>query len=287
MGDSFMNSPTRNSNLEVTSQHFSSSPKEDASAEPLIAENICVPVVKDNLDSGQSSAPRLHCSFGKIAAVVLIMLALLFGVMCLYYLYGDNASRDYKVGSYVTFGRYPQKNGEIPEPIEWLVIGNDGNTALVVSKYGLDCKAFHKENMKITWHDCDLRKWLNGEFLSKAFNSDEQSRINESNTGKQNCSGNKDDAGTDKIFCLSIEEAKQFFLNDDARKCEPTLYAIGHNANKHVRSGCCWYWLRSPGHDECSAANVGSNGSIPCVGYHVSYNRGVVRPALRIKLNSK
>lgn len=74
-----------------------------------------------------------------------------------------------KVGGYVKFGSYPQNNGDIKEPIEWLVLEVNGNKALLISSYGLDCKEYHHEFEFITWENCDLRKWLNGEFFRRAF----------------------------------------------------------------------------------------------------------------------
>lgn len=81
--------------------------------------------------------------------------------------------KKFAAGSCVTFGRYPQNNGEKPEPIEWQVLDNDGREALLLSRCGLDCQPFHHDDSDVRWRDCDLRKWLNNDFLNKAFTSDE------------------------------------------------------------------------------------------------------------------
>lgn len=79
-----------------------------------------------------------------------------------------------KIGDYVKFGIYPQNTVNVQEPIEWLVLDVYGNDVLLVSRYGLDYKQYHNGFDGITWEDCDLRKWLNGEFLRNAFTVAEQ-----------------------------------------------------------------------------------------------------------------
>ena len=213
---------------------------------------------------------------------------------------GDNASAvsglavlpsqptrpSYQVGSYVTFGRYPQNNGDKPEPIEWQVLENDGKTVLLLAKYGLDCQPFHHEWVDVGWDNCDLRKWLNREFFNKAFNADEQKQIADSRI----YTGNNPDYGTsgcgetqDKVFCLSIEEANKYFASDNARKCQPTAYAVSRNAYKDSDTGYCWFWLRSPGNDADLAACVDIFGAVYSGGY-VNDGFFAVRPALRIIL---
>lgn len=157
----------------------------------------------------------------------------------------------FEIGSYVTFGRYPQGEGEnpAPEPIEWLVLANDGKTALLLSKYGLDCQPFHHEFKETNWRDCDLRKWLNNDFLNSAFSDQEQQRIAESVIYEIKPVYGKGCGKTrDKLFCLSIYEAYKYFgkvkhyrnslrdLFDDAvsgnreRACKPTAYAMSKGA---------------------------------------------------------
>ncbi|MCR5663182.1 MAG: DUF6273 domain-containing protein [bacterium] len=94
------------------------------------------------------------------------------------------AKPQFEVGSYVTFGRNPQNNGDTIEPIEWLVLDNDGNTALLLSKYGLDGMPLYDEFINESgvigwilcegWHDSQVRQWLNDDFYSRAFNTEEQ-----------------------------------------------------------------------------------------------------------------
>ena len=167
-----------------------------------------------------------------------------------------------------------------------MVLDNDGKTALVVSKYGLDCKKFHHKRTSISWRDCDLRKWLNGEFLNRAFSSEERKQIAESaiNTADNLEYGTKGCGEThDKVFCLSIEEVNKYFVSKDARKCQPTSYAVEQGAYT-FSDGCCSFWLRSPGKYASHAADVNGRGAVNDDGYDVRIGDDAVRPALRIKL---
>lgn len=90
------------------------------------------------------------------------------------------AMRDVKfaVGSYVTFGEYPQTaEGEDMTPIEWLVLARNGSNALLISRYGLDTKPYNTSDIKVTWSSCTLRTWLNNVFYNKAFSAAEQKAI--------------------------------------------------------------------------------------------------------------
>ena len=84
---------------------------------------------------------------------------------------------DIKVGSFITYGRYFQDSVNAKSPIEWLVLDVKGNEALLISRYALDCKIYHYGWVSISWEDCDLRKWLNSDFLKSAFSNEESERI--------------------------------------------------------------------------------------------------------------
>lgn len=90
-------------------------------------------------------------------------------------------------GSYITFGAYEQDNKKKneKEPIEWLVLENDGESLFVISKYVLDGQLYSNaygehtwDAYPITWEHCHLRAWLNSTFLTTAFTPEEQARIN-------------------------------------------------------------------------------------------------------------
>ena len=191
------------------------------------------------------------------------------------------------IGNSVFFGEYPQ-NGSNPEPIEWLVLEADDNQALLISRYALDCKTFHRSALS-SWRDSDLRVWLNDKFLNKAFNHDERSRIakvtiNTRANGKYGTAGCGDTQ--DKIFCLSLDEANNLFSGDAERKCWPTTYAVSRNAYRYDDTGgSCCFWLRSPGKNNGRAAYVRNDGVADYYGDDAWDDIFAVRPALRIKVN--
>ena len=191
-----------------------------------------------------------------------------------------------KKGEFVKFGSYPQNTGKSKDSIEWLVLDVDGGSFLLLSRYGLDCQRYHHKEEKITWENCNLRKWLNDDFLKEAFSTEEREQIelseivNENNVQRRTIGG----ANTkDFVFCLSLAEAEQYFDNDNKRQCWPTEYASKRGVHTYTREGCFW-WLRSPGGYQDLAASVLSNGSITCTGNGVDHISNAVRPAIWVKL---
>ena len=132
----------------------------------------------------------------------------------------------FAVGNYVIFGNYPQTNDvNDNSPIEWLVLESDGETALLISRYALDCKPYNERYEATTWETCTLRSWLNSEFFNKAFSTEEKQYILQSDVSADKnpkYSTNPGNATKDNVFLLSIVEANKYFKSDDARKCAPT-----------------------------------------------------------------
>ena len=215
------------------------------------------------------------------------------------------AARDtkYSVGNYVTIGHYPQTSeGTDSTLIEWLVVARDGQKVLLLSRYGLDAQPYYKEWTSITWERCTLRTWLNETFLNKAFTTQEQTGIlltNVDNSRRQGYSGWTTSGGNntqDKVFLLSYTEANKYLgvtydnSNNMESRIAPTDYAVKHRAysssNDKTSEGRAagWWWLRSPGEFQYSAARVHTGGSLS--GSSVEDSSGCVRPALWINLES-
>ena len=91
----------------------------------------------------------------------------------------QNPYVDVQVGDIIEFGSYEQDNdlSNGPEPIEWRVLEVSDGSALIVSQYALDARAYNKERVRITWAECTLRGWLNGEFYDTAFSVDRKSVV--------------------------------------------------------------------------------------------------------------
>ena len=152
-----------------------------------------------------------------------------------------------------------------------LEVDYEKNEMLVISEKEICDKAYHDKYENITWEYCTLRKWLNDEYLNAAFSDEEREAIiishleNPENAEFGINGGNDTD---DKIFLLSIDEARKYFKDDEDR-------ATGN-----------WWGLRSPGGLGLIAANVRTYGRVDVWGYNVNNRRGV-RPAFRLNLESQ
>ncbi len=196
------------------------------------------------------------------------------------------------------FGSYEQDNNisNGKEDIEWIVLDVQGNRALLISKYALDCQQYNASKANVTWETCTLRNWLNSTFLYTAFTDKERAMITSVTVTADNnpsYSTNPGNSTTDQGFLLSVPEAKYYFRTDEARKCVPTLYAVAQGAwisdeNDIGGRPTCWWLLRSPGENSGSVAGVSSAGTIGNSNYkatnEVESDDVSVRPALWITL---
>ena len=195
-----------------------------------------------------------------------------------------------KAGSTIKFGFYEQDNNTSngKEEIEWKVLAVEGNEALIISQYALDCQKYNSTYTDTTWEKCTLRTWLNGTFYNAAFGADHQKMIASSTvTADKNPSYSTSPGNntTDKVFLLSITEVNKYFSSDSARQCQGTAYCYAQGAYK-ASNGNCWWWLRSPGYGSDYAAGVDCGGSVTDYGTHVDHSSEAVRPALWINLGS-
>ena len=192
-------------------------------------------------------------------------------------------------GDTVFFGAYEQDNNTSngKEDVEWLVLEVKDGKALVVSKYALDCKQYNTSNANVTWETCTLRKWLNTDFINSAFSSDEKAKIptvTVSADKNPGYSANPGNATQDQVFLLSITEANKYFNSNGARQCEPTDYAVANGAWESDSGNFCWWWLRSPGVTQYSAAYVFCGGGVTESGDGVDIGTSAVRPAMWISI---
>ena len=159
--------------------------------------------------------------------------------------------------------------------LEWRCLAVEADHVLYITKDIVDVRTYHEQGGKITWENCTLRQYLNGEFLRR-FSPQEQAAILETtlandNNAQYNTSGGN--ATKDKVFLLSIAEANNYFSSDSER------------ASK-FNNATIWWWLRSPGGNQNYAASVHSNGYVGLDGYGVSRLGGGLRPALWLNLEA-
>lgn len=194
------------------------------------------------------------------------------------------------IGSTIRFGHYEQDNNTSngKEEIEWIVLAVDGDKALILSKYALDCQRYNSTYRDTTWEKCSLRSWLNGAFYNAAFGADHQEMIISSTVSADKNPSYSTSPGkstTDRVFLLSITEVNKYFSSDSARQCQGTAYCYAQGAYK-ADNGNCWWWLRSPGLNSNHAALVHSGGSVYNFGISVDGGIVAVRPAFWINLGS-
>ncbi|MCL2052829.1 MAG: DUF6273 domain-containing protein [Oscillospiraceae bacterium] len=205
-----------------------------------------------------------------------------------------------KIGSIIKFGSY-----------DWRVLDVQNNAALIITEEIIEKKAYHGNRTAITWANCDLRKYLNGEFINnvKKFSPNDKARIIPvTNENADNQWYNTDGGSntTDSIFLLSLNELVRYFGDSgDLRSKKRYGYDVKmkkfvQNANGHMlcdmygsarvanylrEKGHTWR-LRSPGDGSDDAAYVGYDGGVQVAGYPVDDDAslGGVRPALWLKL---
>lgn len=187
----------------------------------------------------------------------------------------------WQVGQTVTMGVYPMESSGYGGDIQWQVLDVSGDQALIISRYCLDAAKFHNTKEAVTWETSDLRCWLNNDFLYMAFSSAELNNIRSTSLSTPDSTYGGKTGGrdtTDKVFCLSIDEAERYFASDSSRKAARTAYAKGQTSYD-------WWWLRSPGgSNDAAKAIVNDKGKIMTGGNWVT-NNDAVRPAMWVKMH--
>jgi len=147
--------------------------------------------------------------------------------------------------------------------LRWLILTEQDNKRLIISEQVLECRSYHERQQNITWAECSLRGYLNGEFVSKTFTTEEQARII------------KREETSDKIFLLSLEEVVQYFGDggqfNETRRAKNTQGKYNH------------WWLRSPGSEARFAAIIRGEGIVNAKGRIVDDAGGGVRPAMWVE----
>nr|WP_294489889.1 DUF6273 domain-containing protein [uncultured Anaerosporobacter sp.] len=199
-----------------------------------------------------------------------------------------------QVGDKIVFGSY-----------DWRVLEIKNDRALIITECIIEQRPYHDAYTDITWADCSLREYLNGEFYDTLATVDKSRIIPGLNKNLNNqWYGTDGGADTrDSIFLLSLDEVCRYF-GDSTEK----LYNKGKNqrywferkdennskrlARLQGSEWCWWWWLRSPGRVNIKAAYIwGTDGTIGIQGNNILKGNisdgkctGGVRPALWLKL---
>ena len=204
---------------------------------------------------------------------------------------------NYTTGSIIQFGEY-----------NWRVLDIQDDKALIITEDIVEVRPYDAEFTEEVWETCTLRKYLNSVFLQK-FTQTDQERIIETKIYNPNNEwygtwGGKNTI--DKIFLLSLEEADKYFgdsgdyLNEQRKEFdfENNTFVTSDdggwfsNENDSNRQAAyegspAFWWLRSPGIHNGSAAFVFDNGGVGVFGLDLYCILDVVcgvRPAMWVKL---
>lgn len=160
----------------------------------------------------------------------------------------------------------------------WDVLAVSNGNALLITHEVIAFKMFSanyssRASMTTGWEGSSLRSWLNSSFLG-SIPADQQAlivptSISTSPNSRFGTVGANGGAVTDRVFILSVEEAQQYFANDQQRTAvasDAALAGVGAPRNGSAQSdpttGNTYWWLRSPGMFSYSTAYVNYTGSI-------------------------
>lgn len=183
----------------------------------------------------------------------------------------------------VQLGRYNNKD------LDWLVLTKDKNgNKLLVTKEVIDFRPYHNIDENITWQTCDLRNWLNTEFIHKTFSGDEVSLLKNTTNypmrTDRNIGLDLGEATVDKVFCLDEYEVTRYFKRNCDRHgisaVDLVVPPAKYGEDFIKRGQTVWYWLRSTGARNEYASTVDYIGQIE--EEHVVALGVGVRPAMWI-----
>ncbi len=191
------------------------------------------------------------------------------------------------VSSAVVFGSYPFFRDGREKDILWDILETDGNRALLLSRFGLDAQPFSTEKDKV-WEDSSLRRWLNDVFYNDAFYDLQKKAILEAPVLPDNNPDYDTYAGAarkDKLFVLSMREIGSCRLSKEDLCCKATEYAAERGGFAWGGSGCCLWWLRTPGGGTNQMTYVTAAGKCCSEGCYAQRDEVCVRPAMWVDLS--
>ena len=167
----------------------------------------------------------------------------------------------------------PLQDTSLYGSLQWQVldVDEDNNRALFITKGCIEQMPYHKPGGGITWEGCVLRAWLNTTFYENLIAVMKPRVLEVVNQNLDNGSIPGGNPTNDKVFLLSIDEAKKYLKNDSDWKAQ-------------FQGRDVWWWLRSPGNNTSNVADVNREGRIRAYGGNVVNGNNGVRPALWLSL---
>ncbi len=189
------------------------------------------------------------------------------------------------------------------EPIKWRILKQTGDRALLLADRMPDTYPFNDTYTDTSWSASSLRRWLNSEFLRRAFTDSEIETIVETDVKNAANYYFGTDCGPDtkdRVFILSESETFSSSLaveygfsnsdsgNDPARRFRSTLYAKCRGAwwspVENYRGVSFWF-MRSIGYTKANVVYVGESGDTYNRGIVVTCNDAAVLPAITLDLS--
>lgn len=184
----------------------------------------------------------------------------------------------------VQMGNY-QQDGQTKEPINWIVLTQDGDRVLLMSRNLLSSQPWDVTGTNLTYAGSSIRQWLNNEFTANAFTSEENDAIIpvELDNSDQYEYGTPVGANTvDKVFLLSVREYDDYVKNSNYKTACPTALAVSEGAYTNGQGNAAW-WLRSPGMTASSPAYLSSTGDLGTRAHEATETIIGIRPAIWVK----
>ena len=180
-----------------------------------------------------------------------------------------------QVGDTVAFGSYAPGSGN-PEPVEWLVLERKGNVVTMITQYLIDAKAFEETGEPRTWEACSLRKWLNGDFISRTFSDAERNALLETSLETAD-----EPETADRVYLLSDEEMDRFFPegSGSAEKSKALDAA-------RIMDDFNWWWLRTKDDFFGNPMIVNTEGVVSGNADGYGFDGNGVRPVIRVNLDA-
>lgn len=176
------------------------------------------------------------------------------------------------VGDIITFGKYEQdqvkENGA--DPLTWRVLDKQDGKLLIITEKLIDELPYHA----IYWKHSPINGFLNGSFLND-FTPEEKAMIVKTRVEPDPHPDAPDtDQGSsfeEKVFLLSVDEAKKYFADDADRVSTLTAYTIWFGDFDNEPGDAYPWWLRTAywnGSVGAVIAAVDANGMITVYPHH-------------------
>lgn len=168
--------------------------------------------------------------------------------------------KDAKKGSTVVFGK---------ANTEWIVLDRTEQAVLLLKEEGEKDILYHDSEMKVSWENCDARKYLNSSYMDKLFTESEKALICRTQVkaayNAEYGTGKTDNATADSLYILSSGEMKKY---------KKYIDLTGNNMR-----------LRNPGKEETTTAFMTDGKEVVYYGFPVNQKGAWIHPVMWVSIN--